>query len=214
MCLLTIQKGKIGWREYYHFLSIPLSFILLSGIVLLVDVSRQGLGWVDLPVSGLYLSITRESLRDTIEVSGKALTGITCLYMISLTTPLYEIMGVLRRLHVPQIMIELMYLIYRFIFVLLDFYHNMKIAAKSRMGYSNILRAYHSFFCICSNLLAVAFQNASKSFDAMESRCYDGELIFLETEKKITGTQMMMAFLYLALAAGILVLERLWVVWN
>lgn len=208
MTCLTVVRGRLKWREYCRFLLIPCSFILLGGIVLLVDISGLRLGFLDIPVGNWYVSVTKENLENACLVSARALSGITCLYMISLNTPLYEIIGVLRRARVPRIIIELMYLIYRFIFVLLDSYENMKVSAQSRMGYCNLRRSYASFFGICTNLLAVAFGKASKSFDSMESRGYDGDLLFLETKNKVTGKHAAAAVVYLAAAFMTALAER------
>jgi cobalt/nickel transport system permease protein len=129
--------------------------------------------------------------------------------MISLTTPLYELIGILKRCKVPEIVIELMYLIYRFIFILLETYHNMRTASDTRLGYVNLKRSYYTFFGVCSNLLVIAFEKASKSFDAMEARCYDGKLIFLEKEKLITTKQFRYVGIYFVLIIVCLVMERM-----
>lgn len=210
MVFMVLKMGRVPWRAYWRLLMIPLTFIVLSGVVLLVDVSRSRLGFLDIPFWGIYLSVTKESMAYGLFITGKALTGITCLYMISLSTPLYEIIGVLRRWHVPQIVIELMYLMYRFIFIVMDSYERMNIAAATRLGYSNRFKGYSTFFGICANLLVISFQRASKSFDAMESRCYDGSLMFLEEEKPVTGTQKCLFTVCLVLVVLVLVGERMW----
>ena len=53
---------------------------------------------------------------EAVFVTVKVLTGTACLYMISLTTPVYEVVGTLRRWHLPEVMLELMILMYRFLF--------------------------------------------------------------------------------------------------
>jgi cobalt/nickel transport system permease protein len=211
MIFVTLYYGKIKADEYWHMIMIPFSFILLSGIVLLVDISKCRMGYIDIPIFSTYLIITKESLMSAVIVSTKALCGICCLYMISLSTPLYEIIGVLKRCRVPEIVIELMYLIYRFIFVLLETYHGMKTAADTRLGYINLKRSYQTFFGVCSNLFVVAFKKASKSFDAMEARCYDGKLTFLEKKKLVTAKQIQVVGVYLFGTIIILVLERIWI---
>lgn len=201
MVLMTVYAGKIKWLDYMGCLAIPISFVMLSGIVLLVDVSvdRQG----------LHLLVTEKSVVQTIRVSAKALTGVTCLYMISLSTPIHEMIGVFRRWHVPQIVIELMYLIYRFLFLLSESYQQMKIAAESRMGFWNLRCSYRTFFGICTNLMITAFRKASKSFDAMEARCYDGEIRFLESEKPMDFGKNLALAVYAVGAVGILWMERM-----
>lgn len=211
MVFITLYFGKMDGRTYARFLCIPVSFLLLSGMVLLVDITRQRYGFLDIPVGAFYLSVTKDSIAETGLVMAKALAGITCLFMLSFSTPVNEIAGVLKRLRVPPLVIELVYFIYRFLHILLETYSHMHIAADSRLGYRSVSGAYASFTSICTNLLVLAFFRASKSFDAMESRCYDGAVQFLEREKPVTGGQVALLAVYLVAAAAMLVLERIWI---
>lgn len=210
MVFATVFLGNMEGRAYLHLMLLPFSFIMLSTIAILVDITRQGLGFIDIPIGSFYLSITKESLMETQRVILKALGALTCLYMISLSTPLHEIIGVLKRCRVPALMIELMYFIYRFLFILMDVYRQMKTAANSRLGYQNLKRSYRTFFGICTNLLVLAFYRARRTFDAMESRCYDGNVRFMEEEKPVAGWQGVAAGIYLTAAAGMMLAERIW----
>lgn len=210
MVVITLQYGKIKKYVYCKMIVIPFWFILLSGLVLLVDISTHKIGFINIPIFSGYLSITKENLKTAIIVSLKAFCGMNCLYMISLSTPLNEIISVLKKCKVPEIMIELMYLIYRFIFILLETYNNMKIAADTRLGYINLRRSYQSFFGICSNLLVISFQKASRSFDAMEARCYNGKIQFLEKNKPVTARQIGLAVSYFIVIITMLLIERIW----
>lgn len=208
---LILYFGKVKAMEYWHLILIPFSFILLSGIVLLVDVSGNKMGFIDIPVFNHYFVITKYSLNMSVKVSLKALCSVTCLYMISLSTPMYEVIAVLRKCKVPEIVIELMYLIYRFIFVLLEAYSNMRTAADTRLGYMNWKRSYHSFFGICTNLFVISFRKAAKNFDAMEARGYNGRLRFLESEKSVTRKQLAICSIYFLIIIVLLVMEGVWI---
>lgn len=210
MIFLTVHFGKIKCKDYWHMIMIPFTFIALSGIVILVDFSKVQGGVIDIPFFTIYLSITKTTIISAASVSIKAFCGICCLYMISLSTPLYEIIGVLKRCRVPKIIIELMYLMYRFIFILLDAFHNMNLSAETRLGYITLQRSYQSFFGVCSNLLVVAFKKASQSFDAMEARGYDGIIAFIEKKKPITRKQIVVVGIYFISLIMILAAERIW----
>ena len=105
----------------------------------------------------------------------------------------------LRRAHVPYVMTELDVLIYRYLFVLLSAYQDMKDAAASRLGYSGFARSIRTTGAVYGNLLASSFRRARACFDAMESRSCDGEIRFLEREKPVTTPA---ALLFGSLIAG------------
>lgn len=211
MIVITLHYGRMKLDNYCHMLLIPASFIVLSGIVLLINISSDKMGYFAIPIFSKYLSVTKASLKTASLVTIRAFCSINCLYMISLSTPIYEIIRVLKKCKVPEIVIELMYLIYRFVFVLLEAYHNMKLAAETRLGYINLRRSYQSFFGISSNLLVIAFKKASRSYDAMEARCYDGKLQFIENKKKVTIKQIGFTAFYLLVMIIMLIVERIWI---
>ncbi len=210
MVVFTLQYGKIKKYDYWQMITIPFWFIVLSAIVLLFDISTHKIGVINISIFTGYLSITKENIKTAIRVSIRAFCGVNCLYMISLSTPLYEIISVLKKCKVPEIMIELMYLMYRFIFIILETYNNMKTAADTRLGFTTLRRSYRTFFGICSNLFVISFQKALRSFDAMEARCYDGKLQFLEKNKPVTIKQIGVLITYFIVIITLLIIERTW----
>ena len=109
----------------------------------------------------------------------RAYGAVCCLYFLSLTIPMQEIIMMLGAMHLPPLIIELMYLIYRYIFLLLDIQHRMTIAASSRLGYASLRSSWFSFTHISGNLLAASFSRSNNCLDAMDARCYNGRLRFL-----------------------------------
>lgn len=125
------------------------------------------------------------------------------MYFLTLTTPACEIVGVLRRAHVPKLIIELMYLIYRFIFILLDIYGRMREAAESRLGYRDFRTSCRSFGGTVGNMLVLSMRKSGTYYDAMLSRCYNGEIQFLEPEKPVHMQQYLLAGAVWSAAAAI-----------
>ncbi len=112
------------------------------------------------------------------------------MYLLALTTPIHEITSTLSRLHVPGILIELMYLIYRFIFLLSETAHQMHMAAQSRLGYWGWRQSMQTFGKSMANLLVTALRQAGNTYDAMVARCYDGRLAFWTEAKPVTPVQV------------------------
>jgi cobalt/nickel transport system permease protein len=193
MFLLIVPFGGLHFYEYLSLTSLPVSFLLISGLALLFDYGSTAAGVINMPVFQGYLFVSMSSQLRAAIVLSKALGALSCLYLLSLSTPMSEIISVLRKVHIPDIIIELMYLIYRYIFVLFNMYRSMKDAAKSRLGFVNFSVSVKTTGMIYSNLLARSYQKAMRNFDAMESRCYAGEIRFLEQEKKITLMQRTLA---------------------
>lgn len=208
MLFASVRLGGAPARYVFSLMTIPVLFIAVSCLAIVFEVGRAPLGWFDLPLFGGYLSATAEGLRAAGLLFIKAYGAVTCLYFLSLTTPMQEIIGVLDRLRVPRIVIELMYLIYRYIFLLLDVQGKMTISAQSRLGYSDTRNAWYTFTHISGNLLASSFRRSGVCFDAMEARCYDGTLRFLTREAPVRARHVAVCAVCFAALAGMTALLK------
>lgn len=205
MLFLIVLVGGMELHDYLSLLSLPVSFLLISGLALLFDYRVQPIGVINFPLIHGYLSVSQSGQARAALVISKAFGAISCLYLLSLSTPMSEIIGVLRRIHTPDIVIELMYLIYRYIFILLEMYRSMKDAAQSRLGFIDFSTKLHTTGKIYTNLLSRSYRKANKNFDAMESRCYIGEIRFMENKKSISYTHMISAIGVIILTLGFVI---------
>lgn len=198
MAYITVVKGGIPINEYLHILVIPIAFILISILTIVIDVSKQPMGQYNFHFMFFYLFTTQEMLKKGLFLILKIFGAISALQMMALSTPSSEIICVLRKVHVPRLIVELMSMIYRFIFILMDVCVKMNNAAQSRHGYCDIKTSWYTFGRIASNMLVISLKKANAYFDAMESRCYDGELIFLEENKRVKKELIFAAMLFIA----------------
>lgn len=198
MALLTVGKGGMKFHRYLSLLAIPLAFMIMASIAIAVGISAQPAGDYFLNLFHFYFYTSKARIFHSLQIMLTALGAVSAMYMMTLSTPACEIICVLRKMHIPKIIIELMNMIYRFVFILMDVQCKMKNSAESRLGFLNFKSSCYSFGYITGNLLFVSLKKANTYYDAMESRCYDGELYFLEEEKKIKITHIILFLLYLA----------------
>lgn len=193
MLILAVFVGGLSLHSYIQILVLPISFLLISGFALLFQVSSEPTGIMNFQVFRFWLSVSAKSQAHTALIVSRALGAVSCLCLLSITTPMPDIIGVLRRVHCPELIIDLMYLIYRYIFILLSLYHEMHNATTSRLGFRDYRTSLRSTGNILSNLLARSYQFAGKNFDAMESRCYDTGIRFIERRASISLVQIVVS---------------------
>lgn len=203
MAYLTIIKGGLSLRDYLSVLMIPIVFILISIFTISMDISRNPIGEYNLYLGIGYVFTSKEMLTKGVFLLLKILGAISALQMMSLSTPSSDIIYVLRKAHVPKLIIELMNMIYRYIFILMDVSSKMKNSAEARLGYCDIKTSYYTFGRIGSNMLIVSFKKANVYYDAMEARCYEGELIFLEEERKLDKKLVFWASVFIIFLVGL-----------
>lgn len=179
---LTVLKGGTPFFRYLKLLTIPLAFLAMSTIAIILNFSSTPLDAFAIPLGTFYITSSYSSLSFGIQLIATALASVSCLYFLALSTPVPDFLMTLRKIHVPELMIELMLLIYRFIFVLMDLSSSINTAQDSRLGNRNFRTSCKSFGALCSVLLVRAFQKSNRLYDAMESRCYDGKIQVLTEE--------------------------------
>jgi len=132
-------------------------------------------GWISI----LFVGVTPEGLDQAALLASRTLGAMSCLSFIAFTTPLPDTVVVLQRLHLPAPLIELVTLIYRFVFVLLATATQLRLAQEARLGSATLRRRFVSAGQLVVGLWIDAYRQAQASQRALESRGYDGVLRIL-----------------------------------
>jgi cobalt/nickel transport system permease protein len=200
MFMLAVFVGGLKVHHYIRILALPVSFLMIGGIALLFEVSFEPTGVLNFQVFGFWFSISAKSQAYTALIVSRAFGAVSCLCLLSVTTPMPYIIGVLRQVRCPELIIDLMYLIYRYVFILLSLHHEMRDAVKSRLGFRDYQTSLRATGKIYSNLLVRSYLFASKNFDAMESRCYDTGIRFLESRINLSFVHVLVSAMLVLIA--------------
>ena len=177
----TVWRGGLPASVFVNLLGVPLSFLAIGALTVAVTVAHDQSSFLfSLHLCGLYIGISQEGILTAGRLFFKSLGSVSCMYYLSLNTPIIDLLAALRRLKIPKLIIELMGLIYRYIFVLLDSANRIFTAQNSRSGYSNLSSAYRSLGTLVSKLFINAYKRSDDLYTALEARGYDGELNVLE----------------------------------
>lgn len=187
MVSFTILKGKIPVKIYFKLMLLPISFLIMGIVTIAINIlDNNSNALFSFSILNLTFGVTSNSLLTAANIFFKALSSVSCLYFLTLTTPIFEILIVLRRCKVPKLFVELMSLIYRFIFVLLDTANMIFISQSCRLGYSSIKTGYKSMGKLITSLFISSYKRSQDMYTSMESRCYDGEINLIEYEYRIS----------------------------
>lgn len=199
LVIILIMAGAVIFRAgippafYFKLITIPISFLVIGILTIAISVTRAGEGFLYAVSFGNFtVGVTGQSIMTAANLFFKSLGAVSCLYFLSLTTPMVEIILILKRLRVPVIFIELMTLIYRFIFVLMETAGQMYTAQSSRLGYRSLRLAYASLSQLIANLFIKAYSRANALSVTLMSRCYSGELNVLEPQYIISRKNILL----------------------
>ncbi len=207
--ILTVKKGGIPLFRYIRLLLIPMAFILLSTLTIIVNISTVPLDAYALPLGSYFITGSVASLKFGGQLMLTAMAAVSCLYFLSLNTTMTDILSVLARLHLPKILIELMLLIYRFIFVLMDAASAITISQKCRLGNKDLKTSIQSFGKMAAVLFLRAMKRSNALFDAMEARCYDGTINILQENHPPKKKESAAIVVFECVLLMILILEKI-----
>ena len=200
---LNVFKGGINGKRYRVLLTWPLSFLIFGTIALFVNISKTTLDLYAIPVGSYFLTGSKIGMWKGFQLIMTAMASVSSLYFLSLNTTMPDIISVLSKWRLPKIFVELMMLIYRFIFILLNVALNITTSQKSRLGYRNYRTSIKSFAGMLSALFINSMKRSNNLFDAMEARGYDGELRMIEEHYEQNSQTMLMIGLLGALMLAV-----------
>lgn len=135
----------------------------------------------------LWFGTTADSLEQAAVLLTRALACAAAVNFLALTTPMTAIVDLLRSLRVSEVVIDLMTLMYRFVFVLLDTLERMNLASESRLGSASWRSMLASSGRIGAGLFAESYRRSHALEAALASRAWDGTLRVLPGEYEHPG---------------------------
>lgn len=178
----TVIYAGIPASVYFRLLSITTAFWLTSLPALMVnaiDLSVlpsvqtdvfQGFTW-----ENYYVYLSYHGMQQAGALGARAIASTSCIYFVILTVPFTEILNVLRRSGCPPLLTELMMLMYRFIFVLLQTANQLWTTQQSRGGYRTRKLWIKSLGLLVGQLLRRTLQNYRQVSLTLTSRGFTGD---------------------------------------
>lgn len=176
--MITTRWAGIPGVVFGRLLLVEGSFLMLAvvGVALSVSTTPPPAADWQWSIGALWLSSSGPALQQAGLLVSRAVGSAAAMNFLALTTPLVDMVELLRRLRVPVLLIDLMSLIYRFIFILLERMEQIYNAQQSRLGYSTRWNGIKSTALLGSRLFVEAYQHSQRMQIALESRGYDGDL--------------------------------------
>ncbi len=187
MSCITIWSG-VRIKHYLELMTIPLTFLLPS--ILVLAFLRGSEPVLTFSIIGMHLAMMREGLELGALLMMRSMTGISCLFFLIMTTPIAEMLDTMKKFRMPEIVVELSFMVYKLIFVLIEEMESTKKAQDARLGYLRGNRI-KSLSLLLSAMLVRSLEKAQNMERALEARCYAGKMPSLklgiknESENKV-----------------------------
>lgn len=197
--------ARIRPRVLWSAMSAPIVFLILGGVSVLISVGASpdpaAMWW-----HGGILAVGPASARQAANLVAHGLAGTLALMIMALTTPMVDLLTWMRRLHVPDPLLDIANLTYRLIFVLLDTVFTSHEAQKCRLGdaptgrFNGYRRRFENTAALIGSVGVRAWARANRLNAGLVNRGFEDSLLTLPIAR--AGSWRFKAVALLAIAAS------------
>ena len=181
---LAAGVSRVGLARVFLRSLVAIPFILIA---LPTVFTKPGAPLFELDLAVFTLTGTKEGLDFFISVLLKSWASVTAAVVLTATTPPLQLLGALRSLRVPAVLVAIVMLMYRYLFVLVEEAQSMMRARAARSAFiinktggrkpggSLVWRA-KSAGGMAGSLFIRTLDRSERIYMAMVARGYDGTL--------------------------------------
>lgn len=172
VAIFSFSITKISWRNLLKRLSIPFGISWLVFLNLIFTNGKHTILIIHL--GPIILKAYTEGLQLGILIQFRIMVAVTLGCLLSFSTPMIEILETLRLCKLPNIIIDLADMMYRYVFIIGETAHNMRRAQLSRMGDSvSLIKQASDTGKIAGFVIIKSIDRSTKIYNAMLSRGYN-----------------------------------------
>lgn len=175
MLTLSIAWARLPAPFVLRLVAGEASFLLITAAGVALSISAAPLPG-GLNVGPLWFGTCDASLMVAAGLLARALACAVAMNFLALTTPMTAIVDLLRSLRVSDVLIDVMTLVYRFVFVLLDTLDRMLLAHEARLGFVDWRSTLESSGRIGASLFVESYRRSRNLEAALSARAWGGTL--------------------------------------
>jgi len=203
LVMIIVNASRLPAKYVLTRVLVVLPFVLVVA-VFLPFTHKTGVSY-DL---GLF-SVSRDGLLMLWNVAIKALISVSCVILLSSTTPFGDLMHGFERLHAPRFFTTVASFMYRYIFIIVDEAERMQRARDSRNFRGRWIWHARVIGYMIASLFLRSQERAERVYHAMTARGFDGTFPRWSEPKMHTADYVFMFVVSLTAIAG-----RLVVIWT
>lgn len=176
MTALILFIARVDMKLYIKCLKIPIIFLIIGIGLNLINISFENKDYIfNVNILGLYIGTTELAVKISVNILLRAMSCIISIYFLILTTPFNQLIIVLKKLHIPHTLIELMILIYRFIFIFIEEAEEIYKSQQLKFGYTNLRTSYNSMSLLIKTLFFRMMRRYEDMSISLDIKLYDGK---------------------------------------
>ena len=164
LAAMGILWSRCPWRHVALFLLAP-------GTAVLVLVLGMSFGFGITPWGALGpFTLYKEGLFMGLNAGLRVATDVSWAGLLMITTPFRDLLAALRWYKVPEILVDTLSYIYRYVFLLYDEFAAMRNSAKVRGGFSDMRSSFSTSGQIAAKVFLRSYDRAERVWLAIQAR--------------------------------------------
>lgn len=164
LAALGMLVSRCEWRQVVLFLFAP-----FWATVALVFGMAFGFGKTEIFHLG-RVAFYQEGLMMGLNAGLRVTTDVGLAGLLMITTPFGAMLGALRYFKVPEVVVDTLSYIYRYVFLLFDEYTSMRNSAKARGGFATFRSSTSSSGLIAAQVFLRSYDRAERVWQAIQAR--------------------------------------------
>lgn len=204
---MTLYKGRIRCYDYLRLLLVPGFFLAIGVMTVLISYQPTAPCLWKWSLGGISWGVTWLGVSQAELLVSRFLAMVAAMYFLCLSTPVVELTSALRHLHTPEIICDLMYLIYRGIYLLNAEASKVHRAQILRLGYCDWKTSLNSLALLIAAVFNHSLRHSHEATVAMLARGPEGKLPTVPFGQPFS--RLRMALLGMLAVGGILLVTKL-----
>ncbi|WP_104526380.1 cobalt ECF transporter T component CbiQ [Blastococcus atacamensis] len=155
---LALGPARVPAGTFLRAIRWPMAFLAVGALTAVVTLDGGIPGWAP------------DAAARAGELVGRALAGTSAVLLLATTTPMSDLLPELRRLRVPDAVVEIASVTYRMLFLLLAALGSVREAQTARMGWSTAGRSYRSAGMLAAAVLTRSWDRAHRMHEGLAGR--------------------------------------------
>ena len=161
-------------------------FMLAISVIIIALVTPGEIMW-NAVVMGISLHVSREGANFALLVLARASAGFVVLLFFASSTPIPHLFLAMRQVGLPAFLAELVVLVYRYSFMLLEQMRQMATAADCRLGFRGLRQSVRTTGKLTAGLFGRSMDFAERAQAALLCRNFRGEFMPFRQPAKLTA---------------------------
>jgi cobalt/nickel transport system permease protein len=206
--IIILLLFKPDWKKLIR--RVPLVFLYPFLISIFIPFLSEGREILKIDFKLFALTVTDNGLAVFFTVLIKSFLCILLVASLLLSSDEIELLGGLRRIYLPSIIVSIIYLMYRYTFLIVEESRTGQMAIKSRVfkrySYGTINK---KLVHLMSNLFIKSVDRAENIYKSMESRGFNGSFYIMESKKKMKVSNIIILLFFILLPVLLKTIELL-----